>query len=615
MHLSRTKVLSEGEYRERLVLRSFVRRPLRLALSIRFQADFADLFEVRGVRRQAHGRRLKPFVSGSGVVLRYAGLDGVIRRTRLTLTPAPEHIDEGEATFMLELGVRRAVTIDLAVSCETGANRRTSVPGFDAVAERSSSHLAGILRDGAQLGSSHALFNEWVDRSAADLAMLTSRTRHGIYPYAGVPWFSTVFGRDGIITALQTLWVTPQLARGVLAHLAMNQADRSDPTADAEPGKILHEVRHGEMAALGEVPFARYYGSHDATPLFVMLAAAYYRQTNDTEAVVALWPHVERALAWIDTHGDLDGDGFMEYARTNERGLLQQGWKDSHDSIFHANGSMAAGPIATCELQGYAYAARVGAAELAEHLGHAERADQLRSGAADLRQEFDRAFWDEELGTYALALDGEKRACRVRASNAGHALLSGIVLPERADRLVATLMSDASYSGWGVRTVAAGEALYNPISYHNGSVWPHDNAIVALGMARYGHPEAAARILSGLFEASRHFDLARLPELFCGFTRQPGAGATRYPIACSPQAWAAGSVFMLLQASLGLEIDAPARQVRFRHSHLPELLETVYVRGLRVGDASLDLAIERQPVGVGVRVLGRNGDVEVIGLS
>jgi glycogen debranching enzyme len=615
VHLSRTKVLLEGEYRERLVVRSFVRKPVRLALSIRFQADFADLFEVRGIRRRAHGRRLKPIVGAAGVVLRYAGLDGVIRRTRVSLTPAPQHIDEGEATFMLDLAVRRAVTIDLAVSCEAGRARPTSVPGFEAVAERSGSHLAGVFRGAALLGSSHALFNEWLDRSRADLAMLTSRTSHGPYPYAGVPWFSTVFGRDGIVTALETLWVTPHLARGVLRYLAATQADGSDPVADAEPGKILHEVRRGEMAALGEVPFARYYGSHDATPLFVMLAAAYYRQTDDADGVAALWPNVERALVWMDGPGDPDGDGFLDYARSNERGLLQQGWKDSHDSVFHADGSMAIGPIATCELQGYAYAARIGAAEMADRLGHTGQAKELRDAAASLRQRFDAAFWDEGLGTYALALDGEKRPCRVKASNAGHALMTGIALPERAERLVATLMSDASFSGWGIRTVAAGEALYNPISYHNGSIWPHDNAIVALGMARYGHPEAAAQLLAGLFEASRYFDLARVPELFCGFTRQPGAGATRYPVACSPQAWAAGSVFMLLQAALGLEIDAPGHQVRFRHSHLPELLETVYVRGLRVGNASLDLAIERQPVGVGVRVLNRTGDVEVIGLS
>ena len=321
------------------------------------------------------------------------------------------------------------------------------------------------------------------------------------------------------------------------------------------------------------------------------------------------WPGWTPTATWTAT-------GSSSTRAATSVGLLQQGWKDSHDSIFHADGSLAVGPIATCELQGYAYAARIGAAELAESLGPrrtgggAAQPPPLACVSGSTQRSGTRSS-----GTYALALDGEKRPCRVKTSNAGHALMSGIALPERAERLVATLMSDASFSGWGVRTVAAGEARYNPISYHNGSIWPHDNAIVALGMARYGHPEAAARILAGLFEASRHFDLARLPELFCGFTRQPGQAPTRYPVACSPQAWAAGSVFMLLQAALGLEIDAPARQVRFRHSHLPELLETVFVSGLRVGDASLDLAIERQPVGVGVRVLGRSGDVEVIGLN
>ena len=615
LHLSRTKVLYDGIYHERLVVRSFVRRKARLSLAIRYQADFADLFEVRGVRREAHGRHLRPAVTERGAVLRYVGLDGVVRRTRLTFSVTPDRISGDEATFTLDVPGRRAVTLDLAISCETGDARRPLVPTFETVAERSSVHLAAVLRGSTQLGSSHALFNEWLDRSAADLAMLVSRTPHGLYPYAGVPWFSTVFGRDGIITALQTLWVAPQLARGVLGHLAATQADRSDPVADAEPGKILHEVRLGEMAALSEVPFAHYYGSHDATPLFVMLAAAYVHHTDDADAAARLWPHVERALHWMNVHGDPDGDGFLEYARSNEKGLLQQGWKDSFDSIFHADGSLAAGPIATCEMQGYAYAAKVGAAQLADRLGHAERAEELRSTAEDLRRRFDDAFWDDELDSYALALDGEKRKCRVRTSNAGHALMTGIALPERADRVVATLMSDASFSGWGVRTVAAGEARYNPISYHNGSIWPHDNAIVALGMARYGHPEAAAGVLASLFEASRHFELARLPELFCGFTRQSGGEPTRYPVACSPQAWAAGSVFMLLQAALGLEIDAAAREVRFRHSQLPELLQTVYVHGLRVGDASVDLAIERQPVGVGVRVLDRSGDVKVVGVN
>jgi glycogen debranching enzyme len=363
------------------------------------------------------------------------------------------------------------------------------------------------------------------------------------------------------------------------------------------------------------VPFARYYGSHDATPLFVMLAARHWRQTNDHATAQRLWPHVERALQWMDRYGDPDGDGFLEYARSNERGLIQQGWKDSHDSMFHADGRMAEGPIATCELQAYAYAARVGASELAAHLGHGQVAREQERRAADLQRAFDAAFWDEELGTYALALDGEKQRCRVRASNAGHALWSGIALPERAARVAETLLSDASFSGWGIRTVAAGEARYNPISYHNGSIWPHDNAIAAVGLARYGRHDQAARLLAGLFDASHTFDLARLPELFCGFTRRHGEDATRYPVACSPQAWAAGSVFMLLQAVLGLEVDAPASQIRFRHARLPDFLDTLSITGLRVGDATVDLAIGRQPLGVDVRVVRRRGDVEVIDLK
>jgi glycogen debranching enzyme len=615
VHLSRTKVLWDGSYHERLVARSFARRPVRMTLTVKYQADFADVFEVRGMRRAARGRRLPTLMAERGAVLRYVGLDGLIRRTRLTFSTRPREIDEEKAVFELDLPGARAMTIDLSIACETGRGRGAITAGFEAISERTRSLQSVITGEKGSLISSNALFNEWLDRSTADLAMLSSRTPHGLYPYAGVPWFSTVFGRDGILTALQTLWVAPQIARGVLGYLAANQADRVEPATDAEPGKILHEVRSGEMAALGEIPFARYYGSHDATPLFVMLAAQYCRQTDDADAAAMLWPHVERALAWIDTHGDVDGDGFLDYARSNERGLEHQGWKDSNDSIFHEDGTLATGPIATCELQGYAYAARLGGAELAERMGHGETADRLRTQAHELRERFDAAFWDEELGTYALALDGDKRPCRVRASNAGYALMSGIALPERSARVAASLLSDASFSGWGIRTVAAGEARYNPISYHNGSIWPHDNAIVALGLARYGHHDEAARILASMFDASRHFDLTRLPELFCGFTRRPGAGATRYPVACSPQAWAAGSVFMLLQAALGLEIDAPQRQVRFRHSKLPDFLDHLLINDLRVGAASIDVAIERQAMGVGVRVLRRDGDVEVVGVK
>jgi glycogen debranching enzyme len=480
---------------------------------------------------------------------------------------------------------------------------------------RTRRHHASVQRGGARLTSSNELFNDWLDRSQADVAMLTARTEQGLYPHAGVPWFSDPFGRDGLIVGMQTLWMAPQISRGVLGYLAANQAADYDSAADAQPGKVLHEVRLGEMAATGEVPFSRYYGSHDATPLFVMLAAAYWRQTDDLGTVRDLWPHVERALSWIDTDADPDGDGFLEYNRQTDQGLAQQGWKDSWDSISHADGTLAAGPIALAEVQAYAYAARVGAAEMAEALGHPERAAALLDQAERLRDAFDAAFWDEELGTFAIALDGQKRRCRVRASNAGHVLFAGIARPERAAGVAASLMGDASFSGWGVRTLAAGEARYNPISYHNGSIWPHDNALVARGLARYGFHAEAVRILDGIFESSRHFDLARLPELFCGFTRRDGEGPTRYPVACSPQAWAAGAVFMLLEAALGMEVDAPARQVRLRHSRLPAFLERLSIRGLHVGDATLELELERQRHGVGIRVTRRSGDVEVVAVN
>jgi len=460
-----------------------------------------------------------------------------------------------------------------------------------------------------RLESSNAQVDAWIDRSVSDLHMLTTQLPTGPYPYAGVPWFNTPFGRDGIVTALECLWPRPEIARGVLAYLASTQATAVTPEQDAEPGKILHETRQGEMAALREHPFGRYYGSVDATPLFVVLAGAYYERTGDRSFIESLWPHVEAALQWIDDHGDRDG--FVEYRRQSSKGLVHQGWKDSDDAVFHADGSLAEGPIALCEVQGYAYAARRAGAALAALLGRPEQAAQLLHRAERLRERFEAAFWCDDLSTYALALDGDKRPCRVRTSNAGQCLFTGIVDSDRARRVARTLFADESFCGWGIRTLDAREARYNPMAYHNGSVWPHDNALVAYGLARYGMEDLATRIWSGLFEAARWFDLHRMPELFCGFSQTPGEGPTLYPVACAPQAWAAGSVFLLFQAFLGLSISGPRAEVTFTRPHLPPALDELRIHDLELCGATVDLRIVRHDDDVGVNVLRREGDVRI----
>jgi glycogen debranching enzyme len=453
--------------------------------------------------------------------------------------------------------------------------------------------------------------NLWLDRSIADLSMLTSILPTGPFPYAGVPWYSTTFGRDGIITALECLWVDPSLACGVLKFLAATQATTVDPQNDAEPGKILHEARHSEMALTHEIPFGRYYGSVDSTPLFVILAAAYWRRTGDTMLVHDIWPNIEAALEWIDRWGDADGDGFVEYARRSDEGLVQQGWKDSHDSVFHADGRMADAPIALCEVQGYVYDAKLAAATLARVVGNPALALALETQARQLRERFQAAFWCEEIGTYAIALDGAKRQCKVASSNAGQTLWSGIASPEHANRIVDGLMADDFFSGWGIRTIRAGSARYNPMSYHNGSVWPHDNALIAIGMARYGRNEAAMQLLTSMFDASLHFSGHRLPELFCGFARRSGAGPTLYPVACSPQAWAAAAIFGMLQACLGLDIDAARCEISLRTPRLPSFIDWIRITRLGAPAPDADLLLQRYERNVGIEVVRKHSQVGV----
>jgi glycogen debranching enzyme len=509
------------------------------------------------------------------------------------------------------LGPREERELTFEVSC-TEDGREEPAPPFGDVASRRDAEQDALRDAEAHVHSSSGLFDGWLHRAQSDLRMLLTRTKEGLYPYAGVPWYSTPFGRDGILTALQMLWTQPEVAAGVLRFLAATQATHSSAEEDAEPGKIVHEMRHGEMAALREVPFGRYYGAVDTTPLFLVLAGEYLHATGDVELVRQLWPHFQSALGWIERYGDRDGDGFVEYARRSRTGLSNQGWKDSFDAIFHADGRLAEGPIALCEVQAYVFAARRAMALMASTLGDEALAQSQAAQAEELRRRFETAFWCEDLGTYALALDGEKKPCRVLASNAGHCLAMQVVERERAHRVAKTLTGDAFFSGWGIRTVAMGEARYNPMSYHDGSVWPHDNALAALGFSNYGLKEAALSVLEHFFLASLSFELRRIPELFCGFPRRPGSGPTLYPVACSPQAWASGSVLMMLRAVLGLDVDGLRGQVTFSNPMLPDFLDVVHLEGLRVGNARIDLRVHRYADGAaGVDVVRRSGPVSM----
>ncbi len=609
LHIVRTIFLWRGTAYQRIGLQNHGEGTASFDLTLLFDNDFADLFEVRGERRLRRGIGSSKLLGPADVALEYNGLDGKPRSTALQFDPRPTRLAVNAATFHLDLAPQQASSLFVSVACNKPAALKPAPFFRGLLAHRR--EMRQSTSGATSIETSNNIFNEVLCQSMADLNMLMTETPQGRYPYAGIPWYSTTFGRDGLITALQMLWIDPRVARGVLKRLAFYQAKSIDPLADAEPGKILHEMRGGEMAALHEVPFAQYYGSVDATPLFVLLAGLYVERTGDDETLAELWPAIEAALRWIDGAGDPDQDGFVEYQRASEQGLANQGWKDSYDAIFHADGRLAEGYIALSEVQGYVFAGKHLAARCALRLGLVDRARQLEADAQRLAERFEEAFWCDDLGTYALALDGAKQPCKVRTSNAGQLLFTGIARTDRARMVASDLMSQKFFSGWGIRTVARGEARYNPMSYHNGSIWPHDNALIALGLARYGLKHSVEHVFKGLFDAASYMDLRRLPELFCGFRRERRRGPTLYPVACAPQAWASATPFTLLEAALGLEFDAQRGEIRLRNPRLPAFLNEVILRELQLGSSSVDLRVRRHGDDVSLEVLRTRGQIQV----
>ncbi|MGO4502713.1 MULTISPECIES: amylo-alpha-1,6-glucosidase [unclassified Dyella] len=589
IHVQRTRLLWDNRLFEQIHLHNFDDSDLTVLVRLRFHADFRDIFEVRGMTRKQRGEALPAQLHGDHVQLGYRGLDEVLRSTVISFSEKPHQLAAQRADFELAIPRLGSTSIYLEVGDE---HLQPTRERYRSAAAAARATMRRRRHRGACLKSNSRLFNNWLDRSRADIALLVADLPTGPYPYAGIPWFSTPFGRDGLITALQTLWVDPSLARGVLAYLSSRQATQTSAFRDSAPGKIMHETRSGEMASLGEVPFGLYYGGVDSTPLFVMLAGAYAQRTANYAFIDQLWPSLKAAMGWIETTCDAHAHGFLAYARGAEGGLVNQGWKDSNDSVFHADGRIPQGPIALVEVQGYVYAALRSMAKLAEHRGDSDCATRWRTRASDMRHAVEELFWDEDLANYAIARDGDDSLCRVRASNVGHLLYTGLPRKKRARQVIRQLSSAAFDGGWGIRTLANEQARYNPMSYHDGSVWPHDVAMGAAGMAQYGERADVVRLVGETFEAATYFGM-RLPELFCGFPRRAGEPPVAYPVACMPQAWAAGTMFMLMQACLGVEIDGRRGIVHVRRPRLPQGIDRLVVNGLEVGGAQLDLGFER----------------------
>jgi glycogen debranching enzyme len=593
IHVFRTKYLRQGQCYESIKLANYDTEPYEFDVVFSFVADYKDIFEIRGKRRKGRGEILPSEVKDHHCLKhRYRGLDRIIRQTVHHFTPAPDEILPQKVTYRLSLKPKQVFQIQIKTGFQSGEElEEPPTPLKEEI--KMASAFDSARAHMPYISSSNEQFNHWLNRSKTDLVSLIADTPWGKYPYAGIPWFNTAFGRDGIITAFEVLWLAPELARDVLFYLSKTQATKLDPFMDAEPGKIMHETRKGEMAALGEIPFGMYYGTVDATPLFVMLAGAYFKRSGDLDSIRQIWPNIKKALAWIAEYGDIDGDGFLEYQKKSEGGLIHQGWKDADDAVSHEDGSLAITPMALCEVQGYVYDAKRQASLLAAEMGEQELAERLQEEARDLKKKFNEAFWDEALGTFVIGLDGHKRPCRVKTSNAGQCLFTGIVDEKHAARLAETLMSQEMFSGWGIRTLASDASRYNPMSYHNGTVWPHDTALTAYGLALYGFTTEAMEVFRGLYEAAMHIDMQRLPELFCGFDRRPGESPTTYPVACSPQAWAVASVFILLKACLRIEVNALQKRVTMERPVIPDWIKHLRIHHLPTGEGTLDLELTR----------------------
>jgi glycogen debranching enzyme len=609
VHIRREQLLASDTFYDHLTFENFNFHDVMLDIELAFEADFMDVFQVRGVARQHLGHYYQPIVHRDAIIFHYSGLDGVARDTVVRFSPEPEQMDGSTASWRFPLPPFKRFQLQCTVVPQvSGKHSRAGRPDYGQQLRLRREAFAAWESRSTHFNSSNRFFDQMVGTSKADFHALQIPEGREHVIAAGIPWFATMFGRDSILAAYQSLLLSPDLAAETLRVLARFQGRGHDDWRDEAPGKILHEFREGEMTRANEVPFSPYYGSVDSTPLWLVLLSETYNWTADEQLVHELLPHAYRALEWIARDGDLDGDGFIEYQRRSTRGLANQGWKDSWDAILHRNGDVAQTPIALCEVQGYVYEAKYRMASLLRAFGDISTADRLKREAAEMAKRFEKAFWMPGRSFYALALDGEKRQVQVVSSNAGHLLFTRMLSQERARTVTQRFMRPDMFSGWGWRTLSQEEHVFNPLSYHRGSVWPHDNSIVAHGMALYEFREPANEVFNSLFQAALNFRDTRLPELFCGIQRREHDEPVQYPVSCSPQAWASGAVFLFLTSVLGIRPSAPRRELNIVSPTLPPFLDHLNIRNLQIGASRVDLDFTRRGERTFCNVVDISGD-------
>ena len=620
IYLRRELMLDEGLL-ERLTITSYLPRPIDYWIELLYGCDFADIFEVRGWNRDSRGEFFPPLIEEEGVRFSYRGRDGTTIESGIRFRDPPDSVEHDRARWVFALTPGQPVRLEWRVGSPPPPNApRAASPNdakraggnFDERRDRLGAEYRAWRDDCSCWASDVEAFDATLARATDDLRSLYVHVDDARVVSAGIPWYSTIFGRDSIITSIETLPLNPRIAVDTLRYLAHRQGRVENAYTEEQPGKILHELRRGEMARSGEIPHVPYYGTIDATPLWIILLHETWRWTGDDALVRSLLPNLRRALEWIDRYGDVDGDGLIEYARTSERGLVNQGWKDSGDGVPYPDGRLPDPPIALIEVQGYAYDAKLRAAELFRRLGDEDATTRLRSEADRLRAQVLDRFWIEELGTFALALDGDKHPLPTVTSNAGHLLWSRLPDTARAQRLASTLLAPDMNCGWGIRTLSARHPVFNPMSYHDGSVWPHDNALIVLGMSHYGLAPRATPIVGAVYEAATSVELSRLPELYCGMTRGDAPRPVLYPVSCSPQAWASGALFLMLQGVLGIMPDVPARELHIRNPVLPDFLGELTITGLAVGRSRVALHFLRRASRTLVNLLAVESDDEPI---